>query len=199
MHEEACDGAAARARRHRLSARPPARPQRRRFDRDDLCRQRAGSSRARARADRAAFLHRGHGPRRDRARAATRSRRRRCAKSSSAGTPTSMARSARWSEPWLDPDFRKWDITEALGYIRVPILIVQGEDDQYGTLRADRGRAKQECYLPGRSGGAAGRAPRAAPRGAGTDARARSRTSSTGSCATITRANSAADSGLRRS
>ena len=31
-------GAAARARRDRFSARPPARPQRRRFDRDDLCR-----------------------------------------------------------------------------------------------------------------------------------------------------------------
>ena len=29
----------------------------------------------------------------------------------------------------------KWDITEALGYIRVPILVVQGDDDQYGTLR----------------------------------------------------------------
>src|SRR5581483_3581103 len=38
-----------------------------------------------------------------------------------------------WCEPWLNPDFRKWDITEALGYIRVPILIVQGDADQYGT------------------------------------------------------------------
>src|SRR3984957_18689964 len=40
-----------------------------------------------------------------------------------------------WNEPWLHPDFEAWDITEALGYIRVPILVVQGEDDQYGTLR----------------------------------------------------------------
>src|SRR5207237_4124539 len=30
-----------------------------------------------------------------------------------------------WNEPWLHPDFQKWDITEALGYIRVPVLIVQ--------------------------------------------------------------------------
>jgi pimeloyl-ACP methyl ester carboxylesterase len=52
-----------------------------------------------------------------------------------------------WSEPWLHPDFRKWDITEELAYIRVPILIVQGEHDQYGTLRQIE-VAKQECYCP---------------------------------------------------
>ena len=52
-----------------------------------------------------------------------------------------------WSEPWLHPDFRKWDITEALGYIRVPILIVQGEDDQYGTLKQIEA-AQQECFCP---------------------------------------------------
>ncbi len=52
-----------------------------------------------------------------------------------------------WSEPWLDPDFRKWDITEALGYIRVPILVVQGADDQYGTLKQVEA-AEQECFCP---------------------------------------------------
>jgi pimeloyl-ACP methyl ester carboxylesterase len=52
-----------------------------------------------------------------------------------------------WSEPWLDPQFRNWDITEALGYIRVPILIVQGDQDQYGTLRQLE-VAKNECYCP---------------------------------------------------
>src|SRR5580700_102690 len=52
-----------------------------------------------------------------------------------------------WSEPWLHPDFRKWDITEALGYIRVPILIVQGADDQYGTLRQVE-VANEECFCP---------------------------------------------------
>ena len=52
-----------------------------------------------------------------------------------------------WIGPWLDPDFRKWDITEALGYIRVPILIVQGADDQYGTLRQVE-VAKAECFCP---------------------------------------------------
>ena len=52
-----------------------------------------------------------------------------------------------WIEPWLHPDFRDWDITEALGYIRVPILIVQGADDQYGTLKQIEA-AKEECYCP---------------------------------------------------
>ena len=52
-----------------------------------------------------------------------------------------------WSEPWLHPDFRKWDITEELAYIRVPILIVQGADDQYGTLR-QLDVAKDECFCP---------------------------------------------------
>ena len=71
----------------------------------------------------------------------------RCAKSSSAGTPMSMCAFRSWSEPWLDPAFRNWDITDALGYIRVPILIVQGEDDQYGTLRQIE-VAQQECFCP---------------------------------------------------
>jgi pimeloyl-ACP methyl ester carboxylesterase len=52
-----------------------------------------------------------------------------------------------WSGPWLEPAFRAWDITEELAYIRVPILIIQGEDDQYGTLRQIE-VAKEECYCP---------------------------------------------------
>jgi pimeloyl-ACP methyl ester carboxylesterase len=52
-----------------------------------------------------------------------------------------------WSGPWLSPEFRTWDITEALGYIRVPILIVQGEKDQYGTIKQIEA-AQRECYCP---------------------------------------------------
>jgi pimeloyl-ACP methyl ester carboxylesterase len=52
-----------------------------------------------------------------------------------------------WNGPWLHPDFQKWDIIDALGYIRVPILIVQGENDQYGTLRQIE-VARQECFCP---------------------------------------------------
>jgi pimeloyl-ACP methyl ester carboxylesterase len=52
-----------------------------------------------------------------------------------------------WNEAWLDPQFRKWDISESLAYIRVPVQIVQGEADQYGTLRQIE-IAKEECYCP---------------------------------------------------
>ena len=52
-----------------------------------------------------------------------------------------------WNGVWLDPQFRKWDITEFLAYIRVPVLIVQGEDDQYGTVKQIE-VAQQECYCP---------------------------------------------------
>src|SRR3954454_24828598 len=40
-----------------------------------------------------------------------------------------------WNGAWLDPKFRNWDISEFLAYIRVPIAILQGADDVYGTLR----------------------------------------------------------------
>ena len=52
-----------------------------------------------------------------------------------------------WNGAWLDPDFRKWDITEVLGYIRVPMLIVQGEQDQYGTGKQIEAAAR-DCYCP---------------------------------------------------
>jgi pimeloyl-ACP methyl ester carboxylesterase len=52
-----------------------------------------------------------------------------------------------WNGAWLDPDFRKWDITEQLGYIRVPMLIVQGEGDQYGTVKQIEA-AQRDCYCP---------------------------------------------------
>jgi pimeloyl-ACP methyl ester carboxylesterase len=52
-----------------------------------------------------------------------------------------------WNGAWLDPAFRKWDITDALGYVRVPIAILQGVDDQYGTKRQLE-VAEAECYCP---------------------------------------------------
>ncbi|MEW6639234.1 MAG: alpha/beta hydrolase [Pseudomonadota bacterium] len=52
-----------------------------------------------------------------------------------------------WNGAWLDPAFRAWDISDVLAYIRVPILIVQGADDHYGTLRQIE-IAQEECYCP---------------------------------------------------
>jgi pimeloyl-ACP methyl ester carboxylesterase len=52
-----------------------------------------------------------------------------------------------WSDAWLDPAFRSWDISEYLAYIRVPVQIVQGAEDHYGTLRQIE-IAEEECYCP---------------------------------------------------
>jgi len=52
-----------------------------------------------------------------------------------------------WNGAWLDPDFRNWDISEYLAYIRVPVAILQGVDDQYGTMRQVE-IAQEECYCP---------------------------------------------------
>ncbi len=52
-----------------------------------------------------------------------------------------------WNGAWLDPKFRDWDISEYLAYIRVPIAILQGEKDQYGTMRQVE-IAQEECYCP---------------------------------------------------
>jgi pimeloyl-ACP methyl ester carboxylesterase len=40
---------------------------------------------------------------------------------------------ARWSEIWLHPAFRAWDITASLKDVDVPVLVLQGRDDEYGT------------------------------------------------------------------
>ncbi len=52
-----------------------------------------------------------------------------------------------WNAAWLDPKFRGWDISDYLAYIRVPVKLVQGADDQYGTLRQIE-IATEECYCP---------------------------------------------------
>ena len=52
-----------------------------------------------------------------------------------------------WNGAWLNPEFRNWDISEYLAYIRVPIAILQGVDDEYGTMRQVE-IAREECYCP---------------------------------------------------
>jgi pimeloyl-ACP methyl ester carboxylesterase len=39
-----------------------------------------------------------------------------------------------WNDIWLDPRFRSWSIEELLPAIRAPALLIQGRDDEYGTL-----------------------------------------------------------------
>ncbi|MDF1720867.1 MAG: alpha/beta hydrolase [Minwuia sp.] len=38
-----------------------------------------------------------------------------------------------WADSWLNPAFRDWNLEGFLPQIRVPCLIIQGEDDEYGT------------------------------------------------------------------
>jgi pimeloyl-ACP methyl ester carboxylesterase len=39
-----------------------------------------------------------------------------------------------WNDIWLDSSFRDWNIEDCLDAIRCPVLIIQGEQDEYGTL-----------------------------------------------------------------
>jgi pimeloyl-ACP methyl ester carboxylesterase len=39
-----------------------------------------------------------------------------------------------WNDIWLDPQFRDWNIEENLAAISCPTLVIQGENDEYGTL-----------------------------------------------------------------
>jgi len=39
-----------------------------------------------------------------------------------------------WNDIWLDPRFRNWNIENSLPTIRCPVLAVQGEEDEYGTM-----------------------------------------------------------------
>lgn len=39
-----------------------------------------------------------------------------------------------WNDIWLHPDFRAWSIEACLPRIVAPVLLIQGEDDQYGTM-----------------------------------------------------------------
>jgi pimeloyl-ACP methyl ester carboxylesterase len=51
-----------------------------------------------------------------------------------------------WNDIWLHPEFFDWNIEEYLPQIRVPVLAIQGQNDEYGTMAQIDGIAKQ---LPG--------------------------------------------------
>lgn len=40
-----------------------------------------------------------------------------------------------WNRAWLDPRFSDWNIQRFLPHITVPLLVIQGASDEYGTLR----------------------------------------------------------------
>jgi pimeloyl-ACP methyl ester carboxylesterase len=48
-----------------------------------------------------------------------------------------------WNDVWLHPDFRRWNIEEYLPRITCPILVIQGLDDEYGTMAQPEAIARQ--------------------------------------------------------
>jgi pimeloyl-ACP methyl ester carboxylesterase len=39
-----------------------------------------------------------------------------------------------WADAWRDPAFKRWNIEDCLPRIACPVLAIQGEQDQYGTM-----------------------------------------------------------------
>ena len=60
-----------------------------------------------------------------------------------------------WNAVWLDPAFRDWNLEDVLPHIHCPVLLIQGEDDQYGseaqidTIAAGVGGSVERLLLPG--------------------------------------------------
>jgi pimeloyl-ACP methyl ester carboxylesterase len=52
-----------------------------------------------------------------------------------------------WNGAWLDPGFRSWNIADSIGYWRVPALVIQGDQDQYGTIAQIR-EIETRAYSP---------------------------------------------------
>ena len=52
-----------------------------------------------------------------------------------------------WNDIWLAPEFRDWNIESFLGGIECPVMLIQGSDDEYGTLAQIDATQRQ---IPGR-------------------------------------------------
>jgi pimeloyl-ACP methyl ester carboxylesterase len=55
-----------------------------------------------------------------------------------------------WNDIWLDPAFRSWNIEGLVPKITAPLLLIQGEGDEYGTpaqVETIRRLAKTRCEL----------------------------------------------------
>ncbi len=38
-----------------------------------------------------------------------------------------------WNDSWLHPDFKDWNVASVIDYWRIPVLAIQGCEDEYGT------------------------------------------------------------------
>lgn len=40
-----------------------------------------------------------------------------------------------WTDTWLSPEFRDWNIEHSLPKIKCPVLVIQGDEDEYGSIK----------------------------------------------------------------
>lgn len=52
-----------------------------------------------------------------------------------------------WNDCWLHPDFKDWNVADAIDHLRIPTLAIQGRDDQYGSL-AQITEIETRAYAP---------------------------------------------------
>ncbi len=52
-----------------------------------------------------------------------------------------------WADTWLDPGFKDWNVAEVIDYFRIPVLAIQGREDQYGSL-AQIDEIETRSYAP---------------------------------------------------
>ncbi|HSE43493.1 MAG TPA: alpha/beta hydrolase [Acidobacteriota bacterium] len=48
-----------------------------------------------------------------------------------------------WNQVWLNPQFRSWNIENCLPDVNCPVLVIQGEQDQFGTQKQVDAISKQ--------------------------------------------------------
>lgn len=52
-----------------------------------------------------------------------------------------------WNDAWLDPAFTQWNVADVIDYLRIPALLIQGRQDEYGTLAQLR-EVESRSYAP---------------------------------------------------
>lgn len=52
-----------------------------------------------------------------------------------------------WYNSWMNSEFKSWNVAEVIEYIRVPVLAIQGRDDQFGTF-AQIDELDRRIYAP---------------------------------------------------
>lgn len=52
-----------------------------------------------------------------------------------------------WNDVWLAEGFKEWHVGEVVDYLRIPCLVIQGKQDQYGTA-AQVAEVESRSYAP---------------------------------------------------